>query len=68
MKYTVHVQVTYSVDLDTKKLGLKTKKELLDYAKQNYFLIGSEFDAQAKIFDSYDDEEKIKVKRGRGSY
>lgn len=68
MKYTVHVTVSFSMDLDPKELGIKTKKQLLEYAKSNYFLEGSEFDAQAKIFDTYDDKPNKPVRRGIGSH
>lgn len=69
MKYTVHVDVSYSVDIDPKALGIKTKKELLDYAKANYPFIGKEFDINAKIFEKYDDQPtKPKPRKGVGSY
>lgn len=68
MKYTVHVSVVYSVDVDPEMQGLKTKKEILEYAKGVYSLLGNEFDIQAKIFEKYDDEPEKKIKKGIGSY
>lgn len=69
MKYTVHVDVSFSVDIDPKALGIKTKRQLLDYAKTNYQTLGKEFDISAKIFEAYEDKpQKPKPRKGVGSY
>lgn len=69
MKYTVHVTVVYSVDVDPERLGLRNRKEILEHAKGVYSLLGNEFDVKAEIFEKYDDEPKPKkVKKGVGSY
>lgn len=71
MKYTVHTTITYSTEFDSeelRKLGITTKKQLLDYAKQNYDERNiTAFDA--RIHDKYDDDKpKRPARRGIGSY
>ena len=70
-RIVVYTTITYSTDFDLdelKKEGITTKKQLLEYAKQNYDE-NSIVDFDASIHDKYDDEPKIKtVKKGRGSY
>ena len=71
-KIVVHTTVTYSTEYEVKELkkefGITTKKELLDYAKQNYDE-NNIIDFGARIHDQYDDEENIrKPRRGIGSY
>lgn len=68
MKYTVHVTAVFSVDVDPKALGIKTKRELLEYAKNAYPEVGKQFDIKAEIFEKYDDEKPKKIKKGVGSY
>lgn len=69
MKHTVHVTVTYSVEVDTQDLknefGKVTKKMILDVAK-GALDKGAMFDCSAKIHDSYDDT--VKSRKGIGSY
>ena len=70
-KIVVHTSITYSTEYDLNSLkaeGVTTKKQLLDYAKQNYNENNiTNFDA--RIHDKYDDEVDIKKpRRGRGSY
>lgn len=70
-KIVVHTTITYSTEYDVKELkaeGITTKKQLLDYAKQNYDENNiTNFDA--RIHDNYDDEAgKKKPRRGQGSY
>ena len=71
-KIVVHTTVTYSTEYEVKELkkefGITTKKQLLDYAKQNYDE-NNIIDFGARIYDQYDDEENIrKPRRGIGSY
>ena len=70
MKHTIHVTVTYSVEVDEKEIkaefGRVTKKLVLDHAKNN-FDDNQIFDTNAKIFESYPDI-KQKVRKGIGSY
>ncbi len=65
MKHTVHVTVTYSVEVDPTKEGLTSKADVRAWALNNYS-VSNAFDASAKIFDTYDVQPK--VKRGKGSY
>lgn len=69
MKYTVHTKITYSTEFDSaelKKMGITTKKQLIEYAKQNFDESNiTSFDAE--IFDSSDDKPKP-TRRGTGSY
>ena len=70
-KIVVHTTITYSTEYDVKELkaeGITTKKQLLEYAKQNYDETNiTNFDAS--IHDKYDDDDyKRKTIRGRGSY
>lgn len=68
MKYVVHTKITYSTEFDSdelKKLGITTKRQLLDYAKQNFDESNiTAFDAE--IYDKYQD--KPKPRQGKGSY
>ena len=70
MKHTVHVTVTYSVEVDDTEIkaefGKAKKKLVLDHAINN-FEPNQCFDVSAKIFESYP-EVKQKVRRGIGSY
>jgi len=70
MKHTVHVTVTYSVEVDDTKIkaefGKATKKLVLDHA-MNSIDPNNAFDTSAKIFESYP-EVKQKIRRGIGSY
>lgn len=71
-KIVVLTTVTYSTEYDVKELkkefDITTKKELLDYAKQNYDE-NNIIDFDARIYDKYDDEAGIKKpRRGIGSY
>jgi hypothetical protein len=69
MKYTVHTTVTYSTEFDTvelKKIGVTTKKKLLEYAKQNYDETNVT-DRNATIYDQHDDTPNP-IRRGIGSY
>ncbi len=69
MKHTVHVTVTYSVEVDDKDLkcefGKATKKLILETAK-GIFDKGTVFDCVAKVHDSYYDN--VKPRKGIGSY
>lgn len=69
MKHTVHVTVTMSVEIDTEELkkefGKSTKKMVLAVAKQ-IATLDSQFDSSAVIFDTYDDN--VKVRKGISSY
>jgi hypothetical protein len=69
MKHTIHVTVTYSVEIDDQDLkrefGKATKKMILEAAKGN-FDKGTVFDCVVKVHDSYDDA--VKTRKGIGSY
>ncbi len=69
MKHTVHVTVTYSIEVDTddlkREFGKAPKKLILEVAKGS-FDKGEVFDCTAKIHDSYDDT--VKHRKGIGSY
>lgn len=70
MKYTVHVNVTLSVEIDAedlkKEFGKVTKKLILQEAVQKATLDNA-FEFEAKIFDKYEDEVK-KARKGISSY
>jgi hypothetical protein len=71
-KIVVFTTITYSTEYDLEKLkaeGVTTKKQLLDYAKQNYDE-NRIVDFDAKIHDKYDDEDsnRPKPRKGVGSY
>ena len=70
MKHTVHVTVTYSVEVDDTELrsefGKVNKKMILQHAMNN-FEPNRYSDGSAKIFESYP-EVKLKVRKGIGSY
>ena len=70
-KIVVHTTITYSTEYDVKELkaqGVTTKKQMLEYAKQNYDESNiAGFDAV--VYDQYDPEAGVKKpQRGRGSY
>lgn len=69
MKYTVHVTVTMSVEIDTDDMkaefGKANKGLILQEAIQKATL-NDAFDSKAVIFESYDDS--VKVRKGIGSY
>jgi hypothetical protein len=70
MKHTVHVTVTYSVEVDDAEIKAefgKTNKKLVITQAMNNINPDAAFDASAKIFESYP-EAKQKVRRGIGSY
>lgn len=71
MKHTVHVTVTYSVevndaDIKAENRGKTNKKLVIEHAMNN---INPDvaFDTSAEIFESYPDM-KQKVRKGIGSY
>lgn len=70
-RIVVSTTVTYNTDYSLEELkaeGIKTKKQLLDYAKQN-FDENSVIDVKTQIYDKYDTEAgKPKPRKGRGSY
>jgi hypothetical protein len=70
MKHTVHVTVTYAVEVDSDKIkkefGRGDRRTILEYAKNNYNPKNA-FDVSAKIFESYP-IVKQRVSKGRGSY
>ena len=68
-RIVVYTTITYSTDFDLdelKKQGITTKKQLLEYAKQNYNE-DNIVDFNAEIVDKYEDKPKT-VRKGRGSY
>jgi methyl coenzyme M reductase subunit C len=68
-RIVVYTTITYSTDFDLeelKKEGIRTKKQLLEYAKQNYNE-DNIVDFNAEIVDKYEDKPNI-VRKGRGSY
>lgn len=70
-RIVVSTTVTYNTDYDLAELkaqGITTKKQLLDYAKQN-FDENSVIDVKTEIYDRYDTEAgKKKPRKGRSSY
>jgi hypothetical protein len=70
MKHTVHVTITYSVEVDDTEIkaefGKATKKMILQHAVNN-FDPSRYFDCSAKIFESYS-ETTPKLRRGIGSH
>jgi len=72
MKAVVHVTVSYSVTINEKDLRAELSKpnitvgDILEAAKNRCHLDYKVFDTTAEIFETYDDEPK--VRKGIGSY
>lgn len=64
MPRTIHVTVTYSVNIEDDKIP---ERMALIHAKENFEREGTIFDVQAKVFDRWKEVVK-KVKKGIGSY
>lgn len=64
MPRTIHVTVTYSIDIEDDKM---TDKAAIIHAKENFEREGSVFDVTAKVFDRWS-HTVTKVKKGIGSY
>lgn len=71
MKYTVHVTLTFSVEVDAKELkaefGKVNKKMIYQEAINKASISGDHFDSKAVVFD-VEKPVKQKVSRGIGSY
>jgi hypothetical protein len=70
MKHTVHVTVTYSMEIDDSTIKQEyslpaSKKRILEHTKNN-FDVRNMCECSVKIIESYDDTKQ--VKKGIGSY
>lgn len=68
-KFTIHTTVTYSTEFDSvelRKIGIRTKKQLLAYANENYDETNVT-NRNSSIYDQYDDTPKP-ARKGIGSY